>query len=496
MANKFTLQDITKSFGSLKANDKINITIQKNQIHAVIGENGAGKSTAMKILYGMYPADAGSIRADDKPVTISSPSDALDLGIGMVHQHFMLSGRHTAFENIILGTESFFPHNRTESKSRIQKIMDDFSLHVPLNSLVETLSVGEQQRIEILKLLYRNLDFLILDEPSAVLSPQEIIGLYKCLRLLAESGKAIVVITHKLKEVLAYTDEISILRAGKLVAKVKSTEATAELLTELMIGKKLTRSNIGDTCAANSKELISFDDFSDQKLKHLNFKLFGGQILGVAGIEGNGQSELFSQLLQLTQKKYSSGQISIMGLPLEKIDPINFRSLGIGVLAPDRLHDSLIPELSVLENIALGYEETYATLGWIDFKKLFISGNEILEKHDVRPRKLEIDAGRLSGGNQQKLVVGRELFFEPKILIAAQPTRGVDVLAAQSIHDAINSVKQKGGGVLLISSELDELLSLSDRIIVLREGQIVDSLVKSEFDENRIGAAMLGANPK
>lgn len=497
------LKGIAKSFGACVANSDVSLSVRRGTIHAIVGENGAGKSTAMKILYGMIVPDNGEIILNGQRCEWSNPRDAIRAGIGMVHQHFMLADTHTVLENILLGLERvpFWPYERRTAHVRLQEIMKKYGLEVDLDALVSSLSVGLEQRVEILKLLFRNSELLILDEPTAVLSPQEIHNLFACLRSLTSEGKTILVITHKLKEVLRYTDEVTVFRAGRVVGQRESKKTSADELAELMVGRRI-HSAEGERCqlSAGAKPALEINDLSYRELgsnhdslQNISLSAHEGEILGIAGIEGNGQSELMQALL-LPQAGKRTGMIKFFAQDTASLAAGDLRSLGVGVFAEDRLHEAMLLEANLRQNLLLGYQRRadFQNYGILHADTINSYVERSLKEFDVRPADAEAIADDLSGGNQQKLVVARELYWQPKLLLAAQPTRGVDVLATQFIHEKILKLREQGAAVLLLSSELDELMKLSDRILVMFDGKLVAEFARAEFDEQRIGLAMGG----
>jgi simple sugar transport system ATP-binding protein len=508
---------LTKSFAGVLANQDLSFQVKKGSIHAIVGENGAGKSTAMKLLYGVFQPDSGEIKIDQKTWGIKgtpwgSPLDAIQSGIGMVHQHFMLAGPYTVLENILLGVEtarsgySFLPSflrpiDRQGARHRLKQLSVKFGLDVNLDARVEDLSVGVQQKIEILKLLYRNANILILDEPTAVLTPQETVELFKQMKLLSQLGKTILLITHKLKEVMAMSDRVTILRRGKVVGERETVKTRIEELASLMVGRDVVlQMNVLPSQCLGTPVLdiknLTLNTGHARVLKDLSFQVRRGEIVGIAGVEGNGQLELIEALLHAKDYgRHLIGDIQIMGQDIRLYSTRAIKELGVGVIPNDRLRDGLLLERPVRENFLLGLQRR------MPFQKVcFVSDSELdqsvyhaMEGYDIRPRLPKIKVGVLSGGNQQKLVIARELQSAPSFIIAAQPTRGVDIGAIEFIQKRIVQARDTGCGILLISSELDEVMALSDRILVMFSGAIVAEFKRGEVSEKEIGLHMGGA---
>lgn len=495
------LRGIRKTFGDCVAVENVSLSVKKGEIHAVVGENGAGKSTAMKILYGQYSPDQGEIFIRGKQVQWRSSADAIAAGIGMVHQHFMLAGPHSAVDNVLLtaGGSAFGLLPRKDARARLESLMQKFHLQVNLDLPVEKLSVGEQQRVEILKLLYCDSEILILDEPTAVLAPVEIEALFATLRDMAASGKTILVITHKLKEVLALADQVTVFRAGKVIGTRQVAGITVGELAAMMIGRELKAGEEEARPPAKPEivlEVKAAHPVADlSRLGELSFRLHAGEILGIAGVEGNGQSELIRLLLD-PAGKLRTGEINLLGKNVSRCTPKQLRGdSGLAIFPEDRLREALLLEDNVEDNFLLGRQR----LAKFRRKGFFLDRHAqrkatlaALNEFDVRPRDPFAMAGSLSGGNQQKLVVARELSERPRFLIAAQPTRGVDIGAIEFIHERIRTLRDSGSGILLISSELEEVLKLSDRLLVVFGGKIVGSFLRGDFDEKKIGLLMTG----
>lgn len=479
---------ISKYFGEVRANSDISFSVARGSIHAIVGENGAGKSTAMKILFGMYRPDAGEILLNGQPVEFSSPIDAMAAKVGMVHQHFMLAEPYTALDNILLQQKgsAFTLLPRKEQAQRINDIADRYGFHVDLNAKVEDLSVGEQQRIEILKILSQDSDILILDEPTAVLTPQEVQDLFINLRKLKSEGKTILIITHKLKEVMALSDAVTVFRAGRMVESKQTRDTSVEDLAALMVGRRMQMPEERVSTIDESKTLLSIEnlsaDLGTHKLRNINLNIKSREIVGVAGVEGNGQDVLIRCLLdpKSLSKNSMTGNIQRQG--------------SLQAFPEDRLRFGVLPSRPVYENFLLGQEHRFTKGLFLKTRELIARTREIMKTYDIRPHDEHLALGKLSGGNQQKLVIARALTQKPDIILAAQPTRGVDIGAIEFIHNEIRKSRDEGSGVLLISSELDELMALSDRIVVLYKGQLVAEFKRSEFNETSLGKAMGGGH--
>ncbi len=490
--------------------------IQKGTIHAIIGENGAGKSTAMKMLYGSFHPDSGEIWVHGKlwggrTRPWGSPRDAIDCGIGMVHQHFMLSAPHTALDNILLGVEgsySFFkwlpkplrPISRDQTREKLDDLADQFGLKVDWAAKIQDLSVGIQQRIEILKLLYRDAEILILDEPTAVLTPQETSDLFVQLKRLCAMGKTIIIITHKLKEVMSIASHVTVFRCGKVVGERETVRTQVEELATLMVGRKVKlNADIPPPPVLKDPvlEVSHLNLNGHPSLKDLTLNVRSGEIVGIAGVEGNGQAELLKVLLQPRMQGISmTGTVKILGTHTVNLSAEQVRELGVGVIPDDRIRDGLLGDQTVRNNFLLGLQrrKPFSRNGILSVRSLTREVSRAIEEFDIRPPNADAIAGSLSGGNQQKLIIAREFRFSPRFFIAAQPTRGVDVGAIEFIHKRIIEARTAGSGVLLISSELEEILALSDRILVMYGGRIVAEFNRGEATEQALGLHMGGAH--
>ncbi len=496
------LRGITKRFPGVVANDGVDFDLRKGEVHALLGENGAGKSTLMNILYGLYHPDEGEFRLNGKPLRINSPREAIDAGIGMVHQHFMLIPVMTVAENIVLAAEPTkgpFLDER-EAEERVRELSERFGLAVRPHARIESISVGMQQRVEILKALYRGAEILILDEPTAVLTPQESSELFEIIDSLKAEGKSIVFITHKLNEVLEIAERITVLRRGKTIDTVPREGATEEGLARLMVGRDVIL-RIDKTKAEPGAPLLTVEDLyvDDERgleaVRGISLDVKAGEIVGIAGVDGNGQSELIDAITGLRRPK--AGRISVgerdvtRGSPRERLDA------GIGHIPEDRQLRGLVLDFSLAENIALHdyREEPDSKYGWLFPGRLIARARTLLKEFDVRGGAPETRASALSGGNQQKVIVAREVSRDPSVLVAAQPTRGLDVGAIEFVHRRLVEERDEGRAILLVSFELDEILSLSDRILVVYEGQVVAEY-SPDVSEEEIGLAMVGGTRK
>ncbi len=496
---------ITKSFPGVLANDSVDFTAGFGEIHALVGENGAGKSTLMNLLYGMHRPDSGEIRISGRRVEIRSPRDAIANGIGMVHQHFMLVPAFTAIENIILGSEPVRLGRTDYRTARVKaaEICERFGLGLDLDARVADLSVSAQQKTEILKALYREVRILILDEPTSVLTPQESESFFAMLRGMADSGMCVIVITHKLAEVMAHSDRVTVLRRGRRIASLDTSGTTADELARLMVGDDL-RIDGSPPCEAGVHEgrpLLTVSDLNilgdkgHRAVDSINFEVRTGEILGVAGVDGNGQRELVEGLVGLRR---STGSIRLRGSGIERLSVRERLDAGIAYIPEDRQRHALVDGYSIEENAILGVHRRrpFAGRGMLDLRAARDHSLRLIERFGVRASGPEMSAKFLSGGNQQKLVLGRALHGDPKLLIACQPTRGLDIGAAGDVHRRLMEARSGGMGILLISYDLDEVLSLSDRIMVMYRGRAVGIVGRADADRETIGAMMLGAQRK
>lgn len=503
MAEKLIeMKNISKEFPGVVANDNVSIDIEEGEIHAIVGENGAGKSTLMKILYGLYKPDSGQIYFKGNPVKIKSPLDAIRLGIGMVHQHFMLVPSFTVAENIVLGVEPrrrriFTDYNRAVKMT--EELSEEYGLKVDPHARVESLSVGIQQRIEILKVLHKGADIIILDEPTAVLTPQETEELFRVIRRLVDKlGKTVIIITHKLQEVLALSDRVTVMRQGKMVGTLKTQDANEQILAEMMVGREvlfeeLEKKDVAREEVLRVNNIKARDNRGLLALRGVSFSLHSGEILGIAGVEGNGQSELVEVLTGLRQVE--EGTFTINGIEATNMDPLQIRELGVSHIPEDRLSRGLSVDATITENMIIGNhrKEPYAVRGiHLNRKKIRERTKRLIKEYDVRTPSQDIVAGNLSGGNMQKMIVAREFSFDSKILIVAQPTRGIDIGAIEFVHKEIIEKRNEGAAILLVSADLDEIFRLSDRIITLYEGQITGEFLNKEISKKEIGLYMTG----
>jgi simple sugar transport system ATP-binding protein len=493
------MRGIRKEFPSVIANDDVSFDVRRGEVHALLGENGAGKSTLMNILYGLYRPDGGEIRLNGKSVSFASARDAIQAGIGMVHQHFMLIPVMTVAENIVLGTEPVREGiflDEAAADRRVTDMAKTFRFEVDPDALVKDISVGQQQRVEIMKALYRNADILILDEPTAVLTPQEASDLFEILRTLKREGMSIIFISHKLNEVLDIADRITVLRRGKTIETVPREGATEESLARAMVGRDVLLrvekepAQAGDVLLS-VRDLHVRDDRLIEKVRGVSFEVRAGEIVGIAGVDGNGQTELIDALTGL--QRIESGTVTIGGHELKHAHARAALDLGIGHIPEDRQRRGLVLDFTIAENIALhDYAKAPdARLGWIFPKRMVQRAKTLIGEFDIRGGGPFTTAGGLSGGNQQKVVAAREISRDPSVLIAAQPTRGLDVGAIEFLHRRLVTERDEGRAILLVSLELDEILSLSDRILVFYEGQIVAEHT-GEVSEDEIGLEMLG----
>ena len=497
------LTNINKSFGHVHANKDINLTINKGTIHGIIGENGAGKSTLMSIVYGLYQADSGTIKVNSKEIKLKSPRDSIENGIGMVHQHFMLVENFTVLENIVLGFEGevVFGKNLEKAKIDLKNLCETYNLNVDLDSVISDLSVGFRQRVEILKSLYRGAEVFILDEPTGVLTPQEVDELFKILRSLKEEGKTIVLITHKLNEIMDLTSEVSVMRQGEVVGHTKTENTNREKLAEMMVGRsvllRINKSNAqkGDV-AFKVENLTVKDDLDVTRVKNVNLEIHAGEILGLAGVTGNGQTELLEALSGI--RKVESGEIFLNGEKISDssalLNPRELKEKGLAHIPEDRQRMGLVTDFKAYENLIFGYhdQEPYSKSSIMKDNKILDYSKRVMEEYDVRPRSPHLMTSNFSGGNQQKLILSRELNENPKVLLIGQPTRGVDIGAIEFIHQRLIDMRDKGAAILLVSVELEEVLSLSDRIVVMFDGGIVGERVNKDVTDRELGLLMAG----
>ncbi|MSO55644.1 MAG: ABC transporter ATP-binding protein [Acidobacteria bacterium] len=498
------LRNITKRFGAVLANDRINLTVEPGTIHAIVGENGAGKSTAMRIAYGFYSADSGDILIDGQVRPITTPHDAIALGVGMVHQHFMLVDTMTVAENIVLGAEpgTTLALDLRDADARIRTLSEEFGLSVDPRARIEDLSVGQQQRVELLKALYRRAQLLILDEPTAVLTPQEVKELFAILRRMREQGKTIVIITHKLSEVLAISDEVTVMRDGRVVGRVRTDETDAAALARLMVGREvLLRVEKPDAkpgpTVLSVRELSVATAEGATLVDKVSFAVCAGEIVGIAGVEGNGQTELIEALAGLVDPTRLSGEVVLEGQSLVGVNARRRRERRIAHIPEDRHRRGLVLEFGLDENAILGVHyrppiTMYPGEVILNEREIRRRTVDIIQRFDVRPPNPDLPARALSGGNQQKLVIGREFELRPRLLLVSQPTRGVDIGAIEFIHRQLVGLRDAGCAVLLVSAELDEVMSLSDRLLIIHQGRIGGEVNPKAATPEQIGLLMTG----
>lgn len=494
-----SLKNIHKSFGDKKVLKGVDFDLHKCEVHALLGENGAGKTTLMNILYGMFPQTEGNIYIKGEEIINNSPKKAISMGIGMVHQHFMLIEPFTVTENIILGYEgknSFI--DRDKAKKEVVKLSQEYGLIIDPDSKVVDISVGQQQRVEILKALYHGADILIFDEPTAVLTPQEINEFIEIVEKLTELGKSVIIITHKLKEIKAMADTCTIIRRGEYIDKVNVKDVSEADLAEKMVGRDVSF-NVKKEKIDLGEEIFKIEDLwvkdnrKVDKVKGLNLSIRKGEILGIAGVDGNGQTELIDAISGM--RKAQKGKVILKGEDITNKAPRNIIDLGMNQIPEDRQKRGLVLEYPIKDNLILeNIDKDFSKNGILDFKKIEENANNLIDKFDIRPNDINEKAGSLSGGNQQKVIIAREITNDPDLLIAAQPTRGLDVGAIEFIHQYLVELRNQGKAVLLISFQLDEVMDLSDRICVIYDGQIVGELDPKETDEYEVGRLMAGGD--
>jgi simple sugar transport system ATP-binding protein len=499
------LTAINKSFGEVHANRNVNLAVERGTIHGIVGENGAGKSTLMSILYGFYEADSGEIRVGGRPIAIRSSADAIRAGIGMVHQHFMLVEPLTVVENVMLGAEggAFLRSGEAKVRAELARLSRDYGLEIDVDAPVGELSVGLQQRVEILKALYRGADILILDEPTAVLTPSEADALFGLLRALKEQGKTVILITHKLREIMAATDRVSVMRRGEMVATLETAGTSPPELAELMVGRRVLL-RVEKTAREPGAPLLEIENFSVVdtrgvlRVADASLTIRAGEIVGIAGVAGNGQSELLEAIAGM--RRPVLGEIRFEGRPIDlsEHDPHRMRMLGLLHVPEDRLRMGLVPSFPAFESAVLGFSDDPA-LGrgpLLDHDRLVADLSAKLRAYDVRPHAPRLRTSKFSGGNQQKIVLAREIERNPKVLLVGQPTRGVDIGAIEFIHRRLIALRDAGVGILLVSVELEEIMALSDRVLAMCGGRITGERRTADTDEQDLGLLMAGVTEK
>jgi len=504
MATAVHLDGITKRFPGVVANDDVDLAVERGTVHALLGENGAGKTTLMNVLYGLYQPTAGTVRVDGEARSFDSPRDAIDAGIGMIHQHFMLVDPMTVTENITLGNEpkkwGGLAIDRDAARNAVVELTERYGFDVAADARIADISVGEQQRVEILKALYRGADTLILDEPTAVLTPQEVDELFAVMAELTAQGKTIIFITHKLGEAMRAADEISVLRDGRKVGAVDADATTREALAELMVGREVLLdvdhepATPGDVVASISDVVVE-DDRGVQAVNGVSFDIRAGEVFGIAGVDGNGQSELVEAVTGLHAP--DEGEIRFHERDVTTASRRQRIDAGMAYIPEDRQERGVVMEFDLVENGLLGsqHDAAFTSAGRVDWNQARAHATAIVDEYDVRPPTVTADAAALSGGNQQKFIVGREFKRDPSLVVAAHPTRGVDVGSIEFIHERLLALRRQGVAILLVSSKLEEVQGLSDRLAVLYEGSFIDVVDPEETTEETLGLLMAGERP-
>ncbi len=510
--NAIVAVNLTKKYGDFVANDNINLTIAKGEITAIVGENGAGKTTLMNMFYGLQRPTCGELYVDDKKVSFNSPLDAINCGLGMVHQHFKLVPSLTVYENIMLGTEinqttdlggrpkiKWPLIDRKRERKEIEKLVRDYRFDLDPNERVEDISIGAKQRVEILKMLYRNVDILIFDEPTAVLTPQEVDELLVSFKELKKQGKTIILITHKLREVMEVSDQVIVIKRGKVVGSKPTGETSPEELATMMVGHEVTlhvkkeKQSVVQNKTAYRVKGLSTNNYAGKKvLDDISFEIKEGEILGVAGVEGNGQSELVKVLSGLMVS--TEGEVQLYDRDITNKWPHELRESGVGIVPEDRYAQGLCKDMSLCDNLIAGYhsDKKYNKYGLLHKENICKNRDALLEKYDIRVADPEGVVSQLSGGNAQKVIIAREFDSNPRVLIASQPTRGVDIGSIEFIHNKILELRRQKKAILLVSSELSEIMGLSDRIIVMYKGKIVGEVEGDKADSSQLGIMMAG----
>lgn len=499
-----TLEGLTKRFGDVIANDRITLQITAGTVHGIVGENGAGKSTLLNMLFGLYRPDAGTIKIAGKPAVFQSPADAMQAGIGMVHQHFMLVDPYTVLENVALGLTAHGGLKALLARTRqtLTALMQEHGFALDLDTPVEQLTVGERQQVEILKALFGGADILILDEPTAVLTPLECDRLFSLMRGLKSAGKTILFVTHKLDEIIGETDAVTVIRAGRCVWEGATGSTGAEALAQAMVGSKIVREVARTDTPRGTEPVLELRSVSARAshgrggLKAVSLSVQAGEVLGIAGVAGNGQTELLDVTTGLRQ--VTAGDVFFDGEPVNTADRITpadiLRQKGLAHVPEDRLKDGCVAEMTATENAVLGYhrKSDFGSGPWLDLAAVDAAAHDYFERQDVRPRNPALEFGAFSGGNQQKLVFAREIAAGPSLMVIGQPTRGVDIGAAMKIRDQITALRNTGTAILLVSADLEELMELADRIAVFHEGSIVGTVASGTADEKTLGLMMAG----
>ncbi|HEY8395625.1 MAG TPA: ABC transporter ATP-binding protein [Bacilli bacterium] len=508
-------EGLTKKFGDFTANDNINLSIESGEIRAIVGENGAGKTTLMNMLYGLLKPTSGDIYIKGKKVELDTPANAISHGIGMVHQHFKLVPSLTVYENVLLGIEIYkkikiknreynLPLiDKAEEKKRVQEIIDRYHFNLQADAKLKDLSIGEQQKVEIIKMLYRDVDILILDEPTAVLTPQETDALFDTIRKMKSRGATIIIITHKLQEVMAISDSVTVIKSGKVVGSMKTSETSEVILAQMMVGRdvllkvdKKYKDFKSSPVVYEVKNLFAKTDDGREILKNISFQIREGEILGIAGVEGNGQSELIKVLTGLMES--SSGQVILKDEEITNKWPKDLRKKGIAIIPSDRYVHGLCLDMKIQDNMIAGYHdsEDVCKYGLMKTKNIEKKRDELIEQFDIRLSDRTGKISSLSGGNAQKIIIAREFTSNPQVLIASQPTRGVDIGAIEFIHKSILEFAEKKKAILLVSSDLSEVMNLSDRILVMYKGEIIGEVDAKGAKREDIGLLMAGIKPK